>query len=305
MISQFKEDAQMAIYRICEGCGEAKHISEYYRVKGGTTSKCVKCLGPITTVTTNAVSKGSVESIVHRQNKKIHISPPPSGITKTKIDCQEKSNLHEKKSNSHKKTDKIKIRINKNKSIIQRIKKAKTPSQTTRSMGRPIGVAKRISIIKRRQKQEYYVGLCIPGIGRDKLKAIISRADRLHVDVAIVVDAWKRCRGKCELCGKEISLLSGDKPLCVACCDHNHETGSVRGMLCVKCNLMIAGYEMSIRMGEDKIKKYLGILCEDSEGATDSRGIDPWRFSSGQVSAAIHRSIFRGSNDPFGKNGGN
>ena len=44
--------------------------------------------------------------------------------------------------------------------------------------------------------------------------------------------------GKCAICGRHQSQLT--RPLCV---DHNHQTGKVRGLLCIDCNCRLATLE--------------------------------------------------------------
>jgi hypothetical protein len=45
----------------------------------------------------------------------------------------------------------------------------------------------------------------------------------------------------CAVCGREIVLADGVKGRNLACVDHCHTTGKVRGLLCTPCNLML-GY---------------------------------------------------------------
>lgn len=50
--------------------------------------------------------------------------------------------------------------------------------------------------------------------------------------------------GKCAICGKEKDKL---------CIDHDHKTGEVRGLLCIKCNSNLGWYENN----KEKINNYL------------------------------------------------
>ena len=52
-------------------------------------------------------------------------------------------------------------------------------------------------------------------------------------------------RGHCTLCGKRKKLYI----------DHCHETGRVRGLLCNKCNLALAGYELMLKLNVEEYLK--------------------------------------------------
>lgn len=55
--------------------------------------------------------------------------------------------------------------------------------------------------------------------------------------------------GCCDICGKSI-------PLQWAYLDHNHETGKIRRILCVRCNIFVGFVETSPEL-VDKIFEYL------------------------------------------------
>ena len=62
----------------------------------------------------------------------------------------------------------------------------------------------------------------------------------------------------CRICGDSIAGKLQDGAL-VACVDHNHANGQIRGLLCKKCNLML-GYardsEMILNKGIEYLKEF-------------------------------------------------
>jgi hypothetical protein len=62
----------------------------------------------------------------------------------------------------------------------------------------------------------------------------------------------KRAKGKCELCG---TILTDDGPSREVI-DHNHETGSVRGLLCNNCNMGL-GYVADSGALLEQLAQYL------------------------------------------------
>jgi hypothetical protein len=61
--------------------------------------------------------------------------------------------------------------------------------------------------------------------------------------------------GKCYLCDKEMERYSGRKKNAMHL-DHNHETGEIRSLLCMKCNTMVGVIEAN-KVDIERIKKYL------------------------------------------------
>lgn len=63
--------------------------------------------------------------------------------------------------------------------------------------------------------------------------------------------------GACAICGNR----DGNAVGFALCVDHDHETGRVRGLLCVKCNLLI-GHADENPETLKSASEYLAINCE-------------------------------------------
>ena len=76
-----------------------------------------------------------------------------------------------------------------------------------------------------------------------------------HQGIFVSVDEYNQIlciQGeRCALCGEEQAAIS--HALCV---EHNHETGAIRGLVCKRCNNMIAWVEKHNLLGE--LEKFLG-----------------------------------------------
>lgn len=87
---------------------------------------------------------------------------------------------------------------------------------------------------------------------------ILDRKKYLARNYGITEADWDRLfrsqRGKCKICGTHQSTLA--RRLHV---DHDHETGKVRGLLCVNCNQGLGSFHDDCDLLE-KAKQYLGTV---------------------------------------------
>lgn len=74
---------------------------------------------------------------------------------------------------------------------------------------------------------------------------------RYGITPAIYQDMFEKQKGCCAICGKH--QLEFKRKLCV---DHNHETGTIRGLLCSGCNYSLGFFEN--KMFRAKAEIYLG-----------------------------------------------
>lgn len=63
--------------------------------------------------------------------------------------------------------------------------------------------------------------------------------------------------GVCKICLEPESALSGKGGVRALCVDHDHQTGRVRGLLCVRCNAAIARFEELGPHSLDTVRDYL------------------------------------------------
>lgn len=88
-----------------------------------------------------------------------------------------------------------------------------------------------------------------------------SRLKRYGLTDYLFANLWDKQCGECGICGVRL-LDIGDyatgrnRPENACCVDHDHETGKVRGLLCMSCNLLI-GYAKDSPARLDAAKKYL------------------------------------------------
>jgi hypothetical protein len=125
-----------------------------------------------------------------------------------------------------------------------------------------------------------------------KLKrAIESIGLKYGLSVSDFEALWERCGGACEICGKSLrSTLAGDLVQRevkndVACVDHCHETGAVRGILCAHCNSGLGFFKDSI----EGLSAAMDYLSGPSREAKTQRQIGCEEFHSGLNTKAAKR----------------
>lgn len=68
--------------------------------------------------------------------------------------------------------------------------------------------------------------------------------------------------GRCKICDSEVKpMLSGEKLSEIACIDHCHETGKVRGLLCRPCNTGLGQFKDNIFIMEKALEYLKGFEC--------------------------------------------
>lgn len=80
-------------------------------------------------------------------------------------------------------------------------------------------------------------------------------ATTYNITVAKMFKIFDRANGKCEICKKELVMhgSKSDSRKNVACVDHCHVTGTVRGILCFNCNSALGHFSDDV----DRIKTAL------------------------------------------------
>ncbi len=89
----------------------------------------------------------------------------------------------------------------------------------------------------------------------DKIKRVDTNR-RLVREFGITLDDWEKMfnqqGGCCFLCGRHQTEMETSIHT-----DHDHKTGKIRGLLCVRCNSMV-GVIDDFDIDTDKIRDYLG-----------------------------------------------
>ena len=67
---------------------------------------------------------------------------------------------------------------------------------------------------------------------------------RRKLDFGITIDEYEKLAGKCEICGSRRNIHL----------DHNHETGEIRGALCINCNIGLGNFRDNIKLLKRAIK---------------------------------------------------
>lgn len=102
---------------------------------------------------------------------------------------------------------------------------------------------------------------------------------------------WDRCDGACEICGTPLrSTLAGDivkreVKRDVACVDHCHETGEVRGILCTRCNTGLGFFCDNV----EGLSAAVDYLSGSGRGAKSERQIGCEEFHAGLNTRAAKR----------------
>jgi len=85
-----------------------------------------------------------------------------------------------------------------------------------------------------------------------------------HYNVSIedIEILYKHQKGLCSICKAPIILYGGiEEKYKIACVDHNHDTGKVRGLLCNKCNRGLGFFNDNL----EKLKEAVNYL-ENNDG---------------------------------------
>ena len=64
--------------------------------------------------------------------------------------------------------------------------------------------------------------------------------------------AWEAQKGLCSICKRKLSKTG--RSINSVCADHNHKTKKIRGLLCIKCNLLIGNARENIDTLKNAIK---------------------------------------------------
>ena len=60
--------------------------------------------------------------------------------------------------------------------------------------------------------------------------------------------------GTCAICNKKNKMKKSKKDAYQLSVDHNHDTGEIRGLLCMNCNFGIGNFKDSIEILKEAIK---------------------------------------------------
>lgn len=116
------------------------------------------------------------------------------------------------------------------------------------------GIAATCKSCKNEYNRKYYAA------NRDKERKR-SRLNRYGLTEYTFANLWDKQCGECGICGTQM-LDIGDyatgrnRPEAACCVDHDHETGAVRGLLCMSCNLLL-GYAKDSPQRLEAAKQYL------------------------------------------------
>ena len=62
---------------------------------------------------------------------------------------------------------------------------------------------------------------------------------------------WRKQQGKCALCAKTLGIGAGKHAI-----DHDHDTGIVRALLCLRCNVGLGWFESFKALAETYLERH-------------------------------------------------
>jgi hypothetical protein len=89
---------------------------------------------------------------------------------------------------------------------------------------------------------------------KEKVTATI-RKKKYGITQEVFTALFNAQKGACRICGCKLSVTVGSRSTHV---DHNHKTGEVRGLLCLKCNTGLGAFSDSPERLQAAIKYLIG-----------------------------------------------
>lgn len=205
----FVTDGNPQRFKMCKTCGQSKSVDDFYRRKNGHLGwLCKAC-----TIATNNAAKAEKRRIAREERAAL-----PASTTKTCNACGELKRIDE--FNRRKRGSESRSAVCKQCAYEkQRHRYVTNPEVRVRAIAQAAAYAE---------------------VNRDRIRA--KNLSRYNITPAIYDSMFDEQNGCCAICsraGHRLGLGGEANRHNVLCVDHDHSTGAVRGLLCMRCNRAI------------------------------------------------------------------